>query len=192
MGRVKRSSNKLIARFGKSFSARLLSLAAAMAQSARDIGGPASRTRLSTGGPGIAPSALHSLTMIDLTDLRARPDAYQDAARKKRIAVDVGAFLAIDAQRRELLPLVESMRARRNAVSKAVPSMAGEEKQRAIAEMRELASELKRREDELAAGGRPWGAMQLPLPPVPPAQGPGGDGDTDDPDGRDLRARAAF
>src|SRR5258705_4426286 len=184
MGRVKRSSNKLIARFGKSFSARLLSLAAAMAQSARDIGGPASRTRLSTGGPGIAPTALHSLTMIDLTDLRARPDAYQDAARKKRIAVDVGAFLAIDAQRRELLPLVESMRARRNAVSKAVPPMAGEEKRRAIAGMRELASELKRRGGEVAAGGHQGGASEILLPPRRPPQGTVGQDETQNRDRR--------
>jgi seryl-tRNA synthetase len=104
---------------------------------------------------------LHSLTMIDLNDLRARPDAYQDAARKKRITVDVPAFLAIDAQRRELLPRVESMRARRNTVSKTVPSMAGEEKQRAIAEMKELAGELEQREDELAAPRR--GDPRLPV-----------------------------
>ena len=43
------------------------------------------------------------------------------------------AFLALDAKRRELLPHVETMRARQNAVSKAVPSMTGEDKQRAIA-----------------------------------------------------------
>lgn len=117
--------------------------------------------------------------MIDLNDLRARPDVYQDAARKKRITVDVGAFLGIDAKRRELLPLVESMRARRNAVSKAVPSMAGEERQRAIAEMRELASELKQREDELAAVDRQWEAMQLLLPSIPLPQAPVGKDDTE-------------
>ena len=114
--------------------------------------------------------------MIDLNDLRARPDAYQDAARKKHIAVDIPAFLALDAKRREVLPLVESMRARRNAVSKAVPSMAGGEKQRAIAEMRELASELKQREDELAAVDREWEALQLLLAVDPAAAGPGGQG----------------
>src|SRR5260370_41777258 len=102
--------------------------------------------------------------MIDLNDLRARPDAYQDAARKKRITVDVGAFLGIDAKRRELLPLVESMRARRNAVSNAVPSMAGGEKERALAAMRELASEVKQREEELGAGDRQLEAVQLLLP----------------------------
>jgi seryl-tRNA synthetase len=117
--------------------------------------------------------------MIDLNDLRARPDAYQDAARKKRIAVDIPAFLALDAKRRELLPLVESMRARRNAVSKAVPSMAGSEKQRAIAEMRELASELKQREDELAAVDREWEALQLLLPSIPLPQVPVGKDDTE-------------
>src|SRR5713226_3098383 len=105
--------------------------------------------------------------MIDLNDLRARPDVYQDAARKKRITVDVGAFLGIDAKRRELLPLVESMRARRNKVSKAVPSMAGEEKQRAIAGIKKPGGEMRRREDELTVIDRQWSAMQLLLPWIP-------------------------
>src|SRR5258707_8171987 len=118
MGRVKPSSNKLIARFGKSFSARLLSLAAAMAQSARDIGGPASRTRLSTGGPGIAPTALHSLTMIDPTHLPAPPHAYQDPPPKKRVPVDVGALPPLHAQRPQLPPLLEALPPRANPGSK--------------------------------------------------------------------------
>src|ERR1700687_6000973 len=98
--------------------------------------------------------------MIDLNDLRARPDAYQDAARKKRISGAIPPFSAPAAKGRELLPRVESMRARRNAVSKVVPSMGGGEKQRAIAEMRELASELQQREE------RKWGRFpEFDFPP---------------------------
>ena len=130
--------------------------------------------------------------MIDLNDLRARPDAYQDAARKKRIAVDVLAFLGIDAKRRELLPLVESMRAWRNKVSKAVPSMAGEEKQRAIAEMKELAGELRRREDELTGIDRQWSAMQLLLPSIPLPRVPVGKDDTENREVRTWGQRPAF
>jgi seryl-tRNA synthetase len=130
--------------------------------------------------------------MIDLNDLRARPDAYQDAARNKRIAIDVPAFLDIDAKRRELLPLVESMRARRNAVSKTVPSMGGEEKQRAIAEMKELAGELKQRGEELAAVDRQWGAMQLLLPSIPLPQVPVGKDDTENREVRTWGQRPVF
>jgi seryl-tRNA synthetase len=130
--------------------------------------------------------------MIDLNDLRARPDAYQDAARKKRIAVDVLAFLGIDAKRRELLPLVESMRAWRNKVSKAVPSMAGEVKQRAIAEMKELAGELRRREDELTGIDRQWSAMQLLLPSIPLPRVPVGKDDTENREVRTWGQRPAF
>ena len=129
--------------------------------------------------------------MIDLNDLRARPDAYQDAARNKRIAV-VPAFLGIDAKRRELLPLVESMRARRNAVCKTVPSMAGEEKQRAIAEMKELAGELRRREDELTGIDRQWSAMQLLLPSIPLPRVPVGKDDTENREVRTWGQRPAF
>jgi len=117
--------------------------------------------------------------MIDLNDLRARPDAYQDAAQKKRIQVDVAAFLALDSQRRELLPLVESMRGKKNTVSKAVPSMKGEEKQKGIAEMKELSATLGQREDELAAAERQWTAMQLLLRSIPLRQAPVGKDETE-------------
>jgi seryl-tRNA synthetase len=104
----------------------------------------------------------------------------------------VPAFLGIDAKRRELLPLGESMRARRNAVSKTVPSMAGEDKQRAIAEMKELAGELKQREDELAAADRQWGAMQLLLPSIPLPQVPVGKDDTENREVRTWGQRPVF
>ena len=47
--------------------------------------------------------------MIDLHDLRKRPDAYADAAKKKRIAVDVHAFIKLDEERRSLIPIVEDI-----------------------------------------------------------------------------------
>ena len=40
--------------------------------------------------------------MIDLRDLRERPDAYQEACRKKRIDFDIKAFLERDAEYRNL------------------------------------------------------------------------------------------
>ncbi len=40
--------------------------------------------------------------MVDLKDLRENPDRYRDAARLKRVDVDVDRLLALDAQRRAL------------------------------------------------------------------------------------------
>ncbi len=117
--------------------------------------------------------------MIDLQDLRARPEAYQNAAVKKRIAVNVKKFLAMDEERRKLLQKVEGMRKMKNEVSKKVPAMKGDEKQNAILEMKELAEDLKKHEDELAAIEKDWHHTLLLMPSIPLPQVPVGKDDTE-------------
>ncbi len=117
--------------------------------------------------------------MIDLTDLRQRPDAYQDAAKKKNIKIDVKEFLTLDEKRRELLKKVEDMRATKNAVSKKVPTMKGDEKEKAIKEMKEVGDELKQKEEELSGVEKAWEIMQLRLPGIPLDRVPVGKDDTE-------------
>jgi len=122
--------------------------------------------------------------MIDLQDLRQRPDAYADAAKKKRINVDVKAFLKLDEQRKELIPKVEEMRATKNAVSKSVPQMKGDEKEKAIKEMKALADELKKGEAELTELEAKWNEMQLMLPVLPHPSVPVGKDDSENVEAR--------
>ncbi|MFA6523210.1 MAG: serine--tRNA ligase [Candidatus Peribacteraceae bacterium] len=110
--------------------------------------------------------------MIDLQDLRQRPDAYKDAAKKKRVKVDIDAFLKLDEERRGLIKEVEDMRAKKNAVSKAVPAMKGDEKKKKIAEMKKLDGEFKEREARLNAAEKEWNDLQLMLPAIPLPQVP--------------------
>src|SRR3989344_267238 len=105
--------------------------------------------------------------MIDLNDLRKRPEAYADAAKKKRIKVDVQEFLKLDAFHKELLAIVEESRAKKNSVSKRVPQMKGAEKEVAIKEMKELDLTLKQKEEELTRTEAKWQEMQLLLPSIP-------------------------
>lgn len=110
--------------------------------------------------------------MIDLNDLRKRPDAYQKACDDKSIKLSVKDFLALDEQRRSLVTKVDEMRAKKNEVSKAVPQMQGDDKQKAIADMKLLGDDLKAKEEELKTVEPEWEAMQkafpnLPLPGVP-------------------------
>lgn len=105
--------------------------------------------------------------MIDLTDLRARPDTYQDAAKKKRIDIDVKAFLKLDEERRGLILAIDEMRAKKNAVSKAVPAMKGSEKEKTIAQMKELGDELKAKEEELQVIEVGFQHTLLLLPGIP-------------------------
>ncbi|HLD63690.1 MAG TPA: serine--tRNA ligase [Candidatus Peribacteraceae bacterium] len=105
--------------------------------------------------------------MIDLADLRARPDAYKKAAKNKNLKVDIDAFLKLDEKRRALIPEVEEMRARKNEVSKQVPKLTGKEKAKAITDMKKLNETLKKKADELTALETKWQALQYELPALP-------------------------
>ena len=119
------------------------------------------------------------LIMIDLNDLRARPDAYQTAANNKSIKLDVKAFLTLDESRKKLLLEVETMRGEKNRVSKDVPKMQGDEKQKAIADMKVLGETLKQKEQELTELETTWNATLAKFPNLPLAHVPVGHSETD-------------
>ncbi|MCL6614579.1 MAG: serine--tRNA ligase [Firmicutes bacterium] len=106
--------------------------------------------------------------MLDLAYIREHPEEIKRGAAQKRIQVDVDRLLALDAERRALIKEVESLRAMKNAASDRIAKLAGEEKARAVAEMRaasarekDLSGRLKEVETELEA--------LLLLVPSPPA-----------------------
>ncbi len=119
------------------------------------------------------------MDMIDLNDLRERPAAYKTAAKKKRINVDIDAFLKLDGARLGVLQEVQEMREKKNAVSKDVPKMKGEEKTKAIADMKLLSEVLKKKEDEMAALEGEWMTLQLLIPGIPLDSVPEGKDDTE-------------
>jgi len=105
--------------------------------------------------------------MIDLDDLRARPDVYQKAINDKDLKVSVKDFLKLDEKRRKELQRVEEMRSEKNSVSKKIPTMKGKKKETALKEMKKLSEELKKREEELKSVEEDWNKMQLELPSIP-------------------------
>lgn len=117
--------------------------------------------------------------MIDLDDLRKRPEAYAKAAKDKRIGVDVNEFLKLDARRKEILPQIEDMRAKQNAASKTIPSLKGAEKDAALAEMKTLSVKAKEMDEEVKSIEASWKSMQLMLPAVPLDCVPVGKDDTE-------------
>lgn len=117
--------------------------------------------------------------MIDLNDLRSRPELYQDAAANKRIKVDVLAFLKLDEERRRLIQHVDEMRANKNAVSKEVPTMKGKEREKAIADMKGVGEKLKIAEEKLAAIEKEWNLTLLLMPGIPLSKVPVGKDDSE-------------
>ncbi len=117
--------------------------------------------------------------MIDLKDLRERPDAYQEACAKKRIKFDVKAFLALDKEVKELRTEVENLRAKQNAFSKEIPKLSGDEKTKKLAEMKEVAPALKSADERLRGAEERWLKEQLIIPSIPLDKVPVGKDDSE-------------
>lgn len=117
--------------------------------------------------------------MIDLNDLRNRPEAYQKACDDKRIAFDVNAFLELDKEYRALLSEVEKLRSEQNAVSKEIPKLSGDEKSTKLDAMKELSATLKDEEQKLRELEERWRGQQLLMPGIPLDTVPIGDDDSD-------------
>lgn len=130
------------------------------------------------------PLLWYDLSMIDLHDLRKRPQAYQEAADKKHIKINVAEFLKLDEQYRKVKKDVDTMRAERNAVSKKIATMKGEEKTKAVSEMKKLSEKLKAEEDKLDQLEAKWYAFQLMIPMIPHPSVPVGKDDTENAEAR--------
>ena len=99
--------------------------------------------------------------MVDLKDLRENPDKYRDAARKKRIAVDIDSLVEMENKRRSLDIQRQQLTAEKNAIGKQIGQLAGrikkaagDEQTRLTAEMQALQqrpTQLKNQEQELEA-----------------------------------------
>ncbi len=115
--------------------------------------------------------------MLDLKWVRENPEIVQDAARRKRIQVDVGALIDADAQHRALLAQVEQMRADLKASSKALGKLAPEEREVALAGQKEKKGNLKQLESEEGVLREKVQELALLLPMPPADDVPGGKDD---------------
>ena len=66
--------------------------------------------------------------MLDIKRIRQNPEEIAKAVARRGKKTNMDALLALDKERRELLASVETMKAKRNAVSKTVPALKKEGK----------------------------------------------------------------
>jgi seryl-tRNA synthetase len=118
--------------------------------------------------------------VLDLKRIREDPDAAKAALERRGAAGAVDELLELDVRRRELLPEVEGGRARQNKASEAIAEAKreGRDAEAEIAEMRELAAEIKRLDGELAEVEARRDELALSLPNLPEPEAP--DGETED------------
>jgi seryl-tRNA synthetase len=117
--------------------------------------------------------------MLDLRRLRAEPDAIRAALARRGDASEsrVDEVLALDARRREILPELEDLRARKNAASEQIAKAkkAGEDSSEAIAAMREVGGREKALNGELADVDEKLRAAMAALPNPPQDEAPDSD-----------------
>jgi len=113
--------------------------------------------------------------MLDLKLIRDNPDLVRSGLRKRGVdPALVDRVLEADRRRRELVQEVERLRAEQNRVSSEIPKLAGEDKTRRIAEMREVAGRVKSLEPDLKAAEEALTRILLLLPNVPHESVPAG------------------
>jgi seryl-tRNA synthetase len=132
--------------------------------------------------------------MLDLRRIREDPEHARAALARRGAAEALDEVLALDERRRELLPLVEEGRARRNKASEAIAEAkrSGADAEPQIAEMRELGTELKKLESELAEVEAKRDELAARLPNLPQADVPEGETDEDAVTLREVGERPSF
>jgi seryl-tRNA synthetase len=132
--------------------------------------------------------------VLDLKRIRDDPEAVKAALARRGAAGAIDELLRLDERRRELLPQVEGGRARQNRASEAIAEAKreGRDAEGEIAEMRELAAEIKRLESELSDVERARDELALSLPNLPEPEAPEGETEEDAEVVREVGERPSF
>ena len=99
--------------------------------------------------------------MIDIKLIRANPDRFVQAARAKRMDMDMAALLDLDARLLKARQEFQELRSSQNAASKDIAKLKGDEKQAAIAKMGQIKARLKEVSDVVDQLEPQFNAMML-------------------------------
>lgn len=107
--------------------------------------------------------------MLDINDIRRRPEFYVDKLAQKGTIVDLSAFLEKDKQRRDIIVEVEALKARRNKVSAQVPifKKQGQDVSEILAEMKTVGDQIKVLDEQLSLIDRDQFDFLAGLPNIP-------------------------
>ncbi len=121
--------------------------------------------------------------MLDRQTIRQNPEAVKAGARKKHIEAPVDALVAMDAERRNLLVQLESLRAELNASSKAIGQLMGqgkrEEAEEAKATTRSIKDKIEGLEVQTKATEAKLAELEFQIPNLPHESVPGGEDESD-------------
>lgn len=116
--------------------------------------------------------------MLDINFIRDNKDVVIAGAKKKHVDVDIEALIKVDDERREILKVVEDLRAKQNVATEAIAKN-GPDRDTLIAEMRTVKEELAGKEEKLKELMVAWRDLMVLVPNVPDISVPDGESDAD-------------
>ncbi len=117
--------------------------------------------------------------MLDIKFIRENADLVKEAARKKKITVDINRLLAVDDERRALMGAIEGKKAEQNKVSEEISQADSTRRESLISSMQTLKAEIVADEEKLKPVTSEWQALMLQVPNIPDMSVPDGESDAD-------------
>ena len=117
--------------------------------------------------------------MIDIKLIRAEPEKFIQAAKDKRMEVDIPALLNIDAKLLSARKELQDIRTRQNAAGKDIAKLKGDAKQAAVAEMAKLKARAKELNDLIEQFEPKFNELMLLVAQPPDPEAPLGKDDTE-------------
>jgi seryl-tRNA synthetase len=130
--------------------------------------------------------------MLDIAFIRQNPDLVRAAVKNKRLELDVDALLEADKTRRESVGLLDTKRARKNALSALIPKAAAADRPALVAEAKEVRGDIERLEPALSEANKTLEGLLLRVPSIPRPEVPVGVGEEDNVEVRKVGTPRAF
>lgn len=131
--------------------------------------------------------------MLDIKFIKENPDLIKEAARKKHIAFDVAALLALEEKRAAAQKNFEALRTEQNTLSDEIPKAADQATRATLIEnLKPLKEKVQAAEEEVKSITREWQLMMLQVPNVPDMTVPEGDSDADNAEIRTWGEKQSF
>lgn len=142
--------------------------------------------------PSGRPWWYNDAAMLDIAFIRQNPDVVRAAVVNKRQDLDVNALLDADRVRRETVAKLDERRARKNALSAAIPKAAAADRPKLVEEAKEVRAEIERLEPELLLANKAFDELMLRVPSIPRPEVPIGKGEEDNVEIRKVGAPRTF
>jgi seryl-tRNA synthetase len=130
--------------------------------------------------------------MLDIAFVRQHPDVVRAAVKNKRLELDVDLLLAADKTRRETVGLLDTKRARKNALSALIPKATAGDRPALVAEAKEVRADIERLEPALAEANKTLETLLLRVPSIPRPEVPIGAGEEDNVEVRKVGSPRVF